>query len=503
MNDTTPSASQSEAASPNAESLFVCECDAWMRSACKGEAFFREYEGKRYCVLHYPNIDKVDAFRVSLNRKLEAKDFNFLGVWFPEEVDFHGFEFSAKADFDSATFSTDADFYGAKFNADADFGGTKFCADASFGSTAFGADVNFDQAMFSTNVRFNNTTFGAEANFSETTFSADAYFHSVTFNGVADFGGATFNAYALFSAATFRMYTDFIETKFNGVADFDAATFNTNAHFYNATFNAGTDFGKATFNTNVYFGKAMFKNYVNFAGSVEQKNFGETAWLDFQFVRIEKPDRIFFHTLNLKPHWFINCDCRKFEFTDCGWNHDLKQEVEGAIKAKISAPHRLLAITFRQLADNAEANHRYHEASNFRYNAFEARRVEKFGGFVPWRLDWWYWLASGYGERVGRAFVVFIILFALFAFGYTWTGFDQSGKSATASVPQAASQPDAIGKPLNWQDAFIYSFYVTILQKPKPEPLTRTAKVLVGLETVLGPAQAALLALAVRRRFMR
>ena len=214
--------------------------------------------------------------------------------------------------------------------------------------------------------------------------------------------------------------------------------------------------------------------------------------MDFRFAAIEKPERISFHRLDLKPHWFINCDCRKFEFVDCEWNHNLKQELEGAIEAKNSAPHRLLAITFRQLADNAEANHRYHEASNFRYNAFEARRIEKLWGFVPWRLDWWYWLASGYGERVGRAFVVFIALFALFAF-------DQGSKVAQTSV----SQPDTVGKPLGWKEAVVYSFNVSILQKPEPKPLTLAAKVLVSQETDLGPAQAALLALAVRRRFMR
>jgi len=41
------------------------------------------------------------------------------------------------------------------------------------------------------------------------------------------------------------------------------------------------------------------------------------------------------------------------------------------------------------------------------------------------------------------------------------------------------------------------------LQKPEPKPLTGTAQTLVLLETILGPLQAALLALAIRRKFMR
>lgn len=41
------------------------------------------------------------------------------------------------------------------------------------------------------------------------------------------------------------------------------------------------------------------------------------------------------------------------------------------------------------------------------------------------------------------------------------------------------------------------------LQKPEPRPETTEAQTLVALETVLGPLQAALLALAIRRKFTR
>ncbi|MBL8189193.1 MAG: pentapeptide repeat-containing protein [Acidobacteria bacterium] len=471
MNDTTPSATQSEAASPDVAPAFVCDCSKRARSACQGEPFFREHKGKRYCVLHYPGADKLEAFRVAFNRKLEGKDYKFLGVWFPEEVNFRGFEFSA-----------DADFYGARFSANAYFTNAKFGANADFTYAEFGANAYFFSATFSAVASFLGATFSAKADFFGARFSANASFYDSTFSADASFSGATFSADASFSGATFSA-----DPSFSG-----------------ATFSANADFSDATFSVNADFTGATFKSYANFAGSDEQRSFGEQNQLDFQFAHIEKPERVSFHTLDLKPHWFINCDCRKFEFVDCEWNHNLKQELESATNAEISAPHRLLAITFRQLADNAEANHRYHEASNFRYNAFEARRVETYGGFAFWRLDWWYWFASGYGERVLQAFLVFLGIFILFAVLFTQVGFDQSAKNMTTSATQAATaQPDTIGKPLDWQDAFIYSFYVTILQKPKPEPLTRTAKILVGLETVLGPAQAALLALAVRRRFMR
>lgn len=411
MNDATPSTTQPETTSPETETEFVCDYNKSFFPACQGEPFFREHEGKRYCVLHYPDADKMEAFRVAFKQKLEAKDFNFEGVWFPEEVSFRLIKFDNLADFTGAIFSADANFDRATFNESANFSFTRFDGNASFYGTTFSSNVSFSHAIF-----------GANANFEVQLFDSDTSFYQTT-----------------------------------------------------------------------------FKNYVKFSGQGDESFFGEYCRLNFQFTYIEKPDHVSFHTNDLKPHWFINCDCRKFEFVDCEWNHDLKQELEGATKANVSAPHRLLAITFRQLADNAEANHRYHEASDFRYNAFEARRIENYQGFAFWRLDWWYWLASGYGERVGRAFVVFIALFALFAFGYGQVGFEQGNKVAQTST----SQPDTVGKPLGWKEAFVYSFNVSILQKPEPKPLTLAAKVLVSLETVLGPAQAALLALAVRRRFMR
>jgi hypothetical protein len=44
----------------------------------------------------------------------------------------------------------------------------------------------------------------------------------------------------------------------------------------------------------------------------------------------------------------------------------------------------------------------------FRLMAMDAERLENWRGFDFRKLNWWYWLASGYGERVFRAFVVLL-----------------------------------------------------------------------------------------------
>jgi hypothetical protein len=62
---------------------------------------------------------------------------------------------------------------------------------------------------------------------------------------------------------------------------------------------------------------------------------------------------------------------------------------------------------------------------------------------------------------------------------------------------------DEVGKPLPFKKVFTYSLGVMSLQKPDPKPVTIAAQTLVIFETILCPIQAALLALAIRRKFMR
>lgn len=38
---------------PPSDLEFACDCEEWMRSACKGLPYYKEHAGRRYCVLHY------------------------------------------------------------------------------------------------------------------------------------------------------------------------------------------------------------------------------------------------------------------------------------------------------------------------------------------------------------------------------------------------------------------------------------------------------------------
>jgi len=514
-----------------------------MRYACASEGFYKKKEGKRYCVLHYPGDEKAADFKTALDKKQSAKDYNFNGVWFPKGVRFKELHWDGSANFSSATFNEDIDFSGvefrikalfndARFNAGVDFNGANFTEDADFSGASFGADAKFNEARFSGDADFRKASFSEGAKFNEARFSGDADFREARFSGMADFFSAKFSAVALFNSAsfsgdayfviaTFSSDADFreanfsatadfnfvsfsaaaifVSTKFSGDANFNSARFSGSAEFNSARFSAVANFNSASFSALAFFNSAIFsgytsfshavfKDYLYFAAKPEERTLGDQTHLEFQFAHVEKPDRVSFHTLELKPHWFVNVDSRKFEFTAVEFNYDLRDELERLKKVDVSAPHRLLSIACRQLADNAETNHRYHEASRLRYSSFDARRRERFYGFGFLRLDWWYWLASGYGENIPRAFVVFVVLIGLCTIGYKNADFDPTSKTAIAKPMPAAtsSLPDTQDpqpRRLGWREAALYSFNVSILQKPEPKPKGLWGNLLVSLET--------------------
>ena len=489
---------------------FVCECEGRMRSACEGENFYKEHDGKRYCVLHYPGTEKKEDFKQALQRKLDAKDFDFRGVWFPEDVSFSDFTFGADANFSGAQFSAVAHFIKAKFSANAFFSAAKFSANAFFYAAEFSANAFFLGAQFSAVADFIGARFSVDTSFNKAKFSANAFFNVAEFSAVANFNSAQFSKIARFHFAVFNAPVKFQGTRFIEDSSHD------NSAPSNKAIGTG-DAAKSKAETiKVEFDGAIFKDGI----SLEENVFAEQVFMSFDTAIFEKPERATFHTTPLRPHWFINVDSRKFTFINVDWgNLDKRDAIRREIKALGESGYaylsHLLENTFRQLAVNAEENNRYEEAANFRYMAMEVRRLQRGRKVDPFRLGWWYWLLSGYGERVTRAFGVLLTVWLLFAVIY-WTGnatwwqpkqstrlaAESSERENRSSAVTGNRQPITIA-PLTIPEAIIYSAGVMSLQKPEPLPANKRAKSLVLFETILGPLQAALLALAIRRKFMR
>lgn len=484
---------------------FVCDCEGWMRSACADEAFYKEHGGKKYCVLHFPGGGKSAEFGEAVRRKLGKKDFNFRGVWFPDEVVLLKIAFDAPADFMEATFDAGADFDSAVFGSAAYFSNATFRREAKFGRAVFGEAALFNGAAFRGATTFAAASFsGGIASFAGTTFEEPALFTKATFSGEAHFGGASFNAATSFDKTLFSEEAKFTRCSFNKLVEFEDASFIKAADFYNATFLKDVSFRGTNFYAAANFNGATFGDYLRIASAEQRPVFSRSSSFSLQFARIEKPEQVSFHTMTLRPHWFVNVDARRFEFANVDWDwRGVNEEVESLPDTRVASRRRLLAIACRNLAVNAEENHRYEEASRFRYMAMEARRLERWRGFAFWTLEWWYWLASGYGERVWRAFGVLLAVWLLFGALYARTGFARREPRASNRQEAAEMRRDESGEALHWPRALTYSLGVMTLQKPEPRPATDAAQAVVMLETILGPVQAALLALAIRRKFMR
>ena len=91
----------------------------------------------------------------------------------------------------------------------------------------------------------------------------------------------------------------------------------------------------------------------------------------------------------------------------------------------------------------------------------------------------------------------------LFGLLYTQVGFARWEPRLVTEADAAIAKRDEVGAPLKFSRALTYSAGVLTFQRPEPKPATTAAQTIVLFETILGPVQAALLALAIRRKFMR
>ncbi len=627
---------------PKLEDLkFKCHCGDWRfknafsevddirDKVCRDLPFYGKQEGKEYCVLHFPEKDKVEDFEIVIKERLNEDIWDFRMVYFPKSLSYEREEFVKRANFNHATFADTVnfkwckfrerfEFFNAVFKRDAvficsdfyksvsfnsaefqeygNFGGVTFHPESypSFNNTKFKngsfiqttfEDINsafptkFEGSEFSKRIDFSHTKIYSKISFENAVFPANgttnfksAEFHqAISFENVsffkADFTRAKFAIISttpfnqiVFKNCRFNKSVHFVDSRFFVYADFSESIFE-NTHFENAKFRGGagfkvsdfkedlflytTEFGLRTedrlrsgdvsfegalfesnsrvffentwFSRNVNFDFAYVKGYLFFSGSkknkvfdnvFEERSFGYI--LKLLYTTIEKPERVHFHTLRLRPSWFINIDVREFSFINVDWRDEngnpitIESELE-----RINGDHTLLAITLRQLATNFEKKNRFGEASKFRKMAFETeylQRKEKarkwwseeifcrdfFTKFwdklkdVPWDVAHRaYRFTSYYGESWVRALIIF--LFIPLVFGLLYYFLDVFGGDDSKK----------------FGDYLAYSLQVMTLQRPEPKPIGFWTTLIYSLEIIFAPIQLALLALALRRKFMR
>lgn len=430
------------------------------------------------------------------------------------------------------------------------------------GSRFGGANTVFKAVQFSGgDVHFKDARFGGkESLFNEAKFlEGNVNFDGAKFlNGVnfceVEFCGDNVN----FDRAEFSKRTDFRKVKFRSSAYFEAAIFDGETSFFKAAFEKPVYFEHAVF------GAESFTTFrlVHFLDSLRflENEIDEKATIYFGESTYEKPERINFHSIeNMQPRSFINVDMRRFnfekvEFPRLKWkftrlsglfacdlelddtramlerlgfikvweeesSHELADRQKTQISERADPSYKLLSIASSRLAQNAEENGRYRQAMGLRYMSMEAHRREtRWRRWLPFSLHWWYWASSGYGERASRAAIMLFLVWLIpFVFYLTPAAqftpepkltevISQSIRAARATDPpeSQALTPDTTIH-LSPVEAGFYSFNTMAFQKPEPKPAGQSwrTQLVVVLQTILGPLQAALLLLAVRRKFMR
>ncbi len=500
------------------------------------EPLTKHTDGNYYCLFHKPTKEKdIVKFEAKVQTRLKAVDnefaiiekllpkkeqekakiklsYDFQYVWFPSDVNFGENKFGVKANFSCATFSAKAYLIETTFSSDVDFHWAEFSADVNFSFATFSAKANFFETKFSARSDFSAATFLAWSDFSAATFSASASFTGTTFSASAYFSGTIFTAGVYFNETTFSASTNFDETIFSDVAFFSEAIFEDKSQIF---------FRQTKFSGALNFYYTNFKGYVAIEGKQKNQLFiGDKALLDLQNARIDDAKKISFHTVRLEPSWFINTNATGFVFSDCVWQYadgkrlSVKTELDNLKKRGFENPNALLMYTCWHLADNYEESKSFRKASLFRQMANESRRLETSWYWQPFTLRWWYYFSSWYGESWVKAMTVLIILiFLVFPAIYTQINFQTCSKDRpiATSLTICESKDEEIRKnctcstnQITFTDANVQSLTTATLQNVEyRKPLTVWGEFWIILEKIFAPLQAALLALAIRRKFIR
>jgi hypothetical protein len=506
------------------------EANVIHEKVCINDEQLIEFEGKHYCLFHLPTKDKnIEKFEQKFRERLvkteekvtaiarlpieEQEDarneliYDFRYVCFPSKLNLYEYNFAVFANFSEANFLSEANFNHATFSAVADFSKVTFSNDVSFRWTVFSAYADFRLATFSAYSDFKSASFENGVNFISGIFSGDTNFKQVTFLGDANFDSVTFLENADLHQTNFVKNAFFRESIHSKTTIFSDATFNLDAYFRAAKFNKSSQifFQRAKFSRLIEFSYATIENYIAFEGNQDHRIFIEDdVWLEMENLRISDAKKISFHTVRLTPNWFVNTDVSEFIFTDCKWlygdgkNLDVEIELENLRIHRFENPHALLSKACWQLADNHEENKSFSKASLFRQIANESKRLEDFNGWKVWSWHWWYWLSSFYGESPLRAGLVLLVILLLFAFAFMFTNFQVC--PLVKAIPEIPCTP----RTLDFWESVLQSLATATFQNIeyiKPNSMVTTF--LIIFEKILAPLQAALLALAIRRKFMR
>ncbi|MEK6709464.1 MAG: pentapeptide repeat-containing protein [Nitrospinota bacterium] len=405
--------------------------------------------------------------------------------------------------------------------------------DLSFAT--FGERASFRWAAFGGGASFDRATFGDRASFFEATFGERASFDGATFGEGASFGGARFGERASFDGATF-----------GGGAWFGGATFGEGASFDEATFGEGASFERTKFLGSASFFKATAKGRLTFSGELNPSAPGgphrvfpasENAAINFEWMTLEQPERVLFHSVDLQRAFFLYTDISNLNFVDVTWPQDERgnivflgrcepKEACGYEPPRSSTAFKWLELQCQQLKLNYETKRNYAEAGDFHWAEMEYRRrrhwmnKERLSAVM---LDAYKFL-SGFGERIPRAAAVLLVSLLLAVFLQGRFGVFHAPKWVRPPGEAACVREDdrpfrilqdppliedpCVDESAPWYEAYYQAGKFTLqdvtFQRPEEHaPASPFGRGLSLFMRLFFPIQVGLLLVAIKRRFRR
>ncbi len=509
-------------------------------------------DSSHYCVFHAPTDKKgmpTEDFYAAVRKKISLEAYtpsgghNFSGTIFPGDIDFSKttisrttgkinfreciftgktsfkeLKFRSPIDFTKSTFKNTVSFFNTTFQQAALFVDVGFEGEANFSHASFSGITDFINTCFKTNCIFRWATISTECDFSRATFDGKLEFHEAHVDGKAIFKEAAFNATVDFHLTEFKGNTSFSLSTFKGEATFVQAIFRGETVFNNTTFSDAARFHESSFNDSMSFRDAHFLSIANFSWCAFFKTatFISTVFdkgCDFSnatfngngkffncmftektlFTDLQSISELRFSTLDLgvvnllgtplNNIWFQELKCPKLNKE---YRYQIPQEDEPNMYTRANDFYRQMKRHHKDRQNDAEASlwHFSEKEAQLKHSQSLSDNRFLLAMLKAYRIS------SRYGENPLQAMkVLSLLLIALFVCLLCGV-FIQYGTSLVITK-------DCIAK------FFLTFFQYILLLRPEWTPPKEFEIIALIISRLLIPIQAALLAFAIRNKFMR
>jgi uncharacterized protein YjbI with pentapeptide repeats len=378
-------------------------------------------------------------------------------------------------------------------------------------------------------IRLKKILFQKPVSFFEARFNGFSDFTETTFQDSVDFHGAIFRGFASFANCIYKGRAEFLDTRFEAGASFGSALFKDRPVFMKSSFDEESDMSLAVFEQGASFiwvrfnglgvHFATFEKDTVFEGNKDNGVFQRIC--EFTSLRLRNGATILFDHVDLSHVTFLDTDLQQARFRNVKWfvppgwprrNRALWDEFRPQVSER-TYPH--VAENYRQLVINYEKNRDYEAAEDFHIGEMEMRRktIEVKAKNEKWRkysrkINTYrlYRFLSNYGTSYCQAALVFAGLFLFCSWVFLFTGLVPTKIIAGSPIlysfaPNLRIWAQWIGDYLN---SMMFTFSIVTFQRERSyEPMGAWSQVWTGVTSLLLTSQAALVLLAIRRRFKR